>query len=381
MEQRRAHGKSHWYHETQARNQVADVLPLVPEAAHVADRFLLDLRLPDDVLATHQRWLDVSRHISEHLFPNVVHVTRLNTFSAYERLSTALTVAQVSGVQRLCNHYAARLAPLPGPDSSRESNHRLAQITQYARQLAGSPSVICAQSRQQLDAVGLTTPDSVLITQIVGFIGYQARVIAAGQALQGMPVRWIPGIPMQDDAPASLFTSAEGDWQPGLDGVEIRYASVVQMDALARCLSQKALDGLTPLLVWDEALLESQGELLRSLSAAPQLAPLAALVSARINGSVSCFQRNDAESSLKEAAIEGDRALHRLSQDKPLSHAVILATQLMTRAPDRFSAAQFTPLIEQGLSSEQAFALLAWSGLCGWLNRLRIGLGDVLPEA
>lgn len=64
---------------------------------------------------------------------------RLHTFSAYERMSTALTAAQVFGVQRLCRYYAARLAPLPGPDASRESNQRLAQITQYARQLAGSP--------------------------------------------------------------------------------------------------------------------------------------------------------------------------------------------------------------------------------------------------
>jgi uncharacterized protein YciW len=60
-----------------------------------------------------------------------------------------LTVAQACGVQRLCNHYAALLAPLPGPDSSRESNRRLAQITQYARQLASSPDVIDDKAQQQ----------------------------------------------------------------------------------------------------------------------------------------------------------------------------------------------------------------------------------------
>lgn len=100
-------------------------------------------------------------------------VNRLQTFSAYDRLSTALTVAQVYGVQRLCNHYAARLAPLPGPDSSRESNRRLAQITQYARQLASSPSLINALARSQLDEVGLTSRDIILINQIIGFISFQ----------------------------------------------------------------------------------------------------------------------------------------------------------------------------------------------------------------
>jgi uncharacterized protein YciW len=381
MEQRRAHGKSHWYHETQARNQTADVLPLVPEAAHHTDRFLLDLTLPDQVTAQSQPWLDLSRQIAEHLFPDSIDVTRLNTFSAYERLSTALTVAQVFGIQRLCNHYAARLAPLPGPDSSRESNHRLAQITQYARQLASSPSVICAQSRQQLDAVGLTTPDMVLITQIVGFISYQARVIAAGQALQGLPVRWIPGMPMQDEAPVALFSASSGEWQPGLDGVEIRHASVEQMDALARCLSQPPLEGLAPLLVWDDALLEWQHALLQALPVSVNLAPAVSLITARINGSVSCFLQNTSDEDLKQAALQGERALQRWSADKPLYPTVIQAIQLMTRAPDRFSAAQFTPLTEQGLSREQAFALLAWSGVCGWLNRLKIGLGAVSADA
>ncbi|STS81999.1 oxidoreductase [Klebsiella pneumoniae] len=46
MEPRRVNGKNHWYHETQSTICPVDVLPLVPEAAHVEDRFLLDLTLP-----------------------------------------------------------------------------------------------------------------------------------------------------------------------------------------------------------------------------------------------------------------------------------------------------------------------------------------------
>jgi alkylhydroperoxidase family enzyme len=170
-------------------------------------------------------------------------------------------------------------------------------------------------------------------------------------------------------------------WQPDLDGVEIRYASVEQMDALAHCASQSALETLAPLLVWDETLLERLSELLRALPIDSDAAPLAALVSARTNGSVSCFQQIVVQDVLKDAALQGDRALQILSQKTPLYQAIIQATQLLTRAPDRFSAAQFTPLTEQGLSDEQAFSLLAWSGLCGWLNRLKIGLGEVSQVA
>jgi hypothetical protein len=39
MEQRRFSGKGHWYHETQSNHSQTDVLPLVPEAAYVDDRF------------------------------------------------------------------------------------------------------------------------------------------------------------------------------------------------------------------------------------------------------------------------------------------------------------------------------------------------------
>lgn len=54
MEQRRFNGKSHWYHETQSSTGPQDVLPLVPEAAHVEDRFLLDLVIPEDALLPFQ---------------------------------------------------------------------------------------------------------------------------------------------------------------------------------------------------------------------------------------------------------------------------------------------------------------------------------------
>lgn len=186
MEQRHITGKSHWYHETQSSTTEYDVLPLVPEAAKVSDPFLLDVILEKETLAPFLSWLDPARVLAVDLFPDQLTVTRSQTFTAYERLSTALTVAQVCGVQRLCNYYSARLTPLPGPDSTRESNHRLAQITQYARQLASSPSIIDNRSRQHLNDVGLTAWDCVIISQIIGFIGFQARTIATFQAYLGI---------------------------------------------------------------------------------------------------------------------------------------------------------------------------------------------------
>lgn len=378
MEQRRAYGKSHWYHETQSRSQHSDVLPLVPEAAHVEDRFLLGLQLPESLQRDCTLWLNACRNLAKELFPDEVAVSRLRTFSAYDRLSSALTVAQVCGVQRLCNHYAARLAPLPGPDSSRESNHRLAQITQYARQLASSPSVITPLARQQLDDVGLTTYDIILINQIVGFVGFQSRVVAIFQAQQGQPVRWIPGMPTQEDAAAEGFQATESEWLSDLPVVDARYASKTQAQSLLRWQSQPMLSALAPLLAHEETILDCLGQLIGTLPANPPLHALAALVPARINGSVSCFNHYSAQwqgaSGLPDAIRNGDRAVQAWCHQYPREQAVTQAIGLLTRAPDRFSPAQLASLTEHGVSEEQSITLLAWSALFGWLNRLRIAL-------
>lgn len=325
MEQRRFSGKGHWYHETQSNHSQTDVLPLVPEAANVDDRFLLDLALPDDILASCAGWLAPARTLCHLLFPLDTPVSRLHTLSAYDRLSTALTVAQACDVQRLCNHYAALLAPLPGPDSSRESNRRLAEITQYARQLASSPDVIDDKAQNQLDEVGLTTYDIVLINQIIGFVGFQARVVAVFQALLGHPVRWLPGHHIQPHTLPVSFSR----WTATLPAVELKYASALQLEALSRWQAEPALEALTPVLCHEPMLLNLTGEILLN---------------------------------------------HPLSEG-PASSMISAARALLVASPDRFSAAQLTPLTGSGLSPEKAINLLTRDAFYGWLDRLRVALG------
>lgn len=384
MEQRHFSGKSHWYHETQSSTGHNQTLPLVPEAARVADHFLLDLLLPDEVLEACNRWLTPARKLYGLLFPQRVTVNRLRTLSAYDRLSTALTVAQVYGVQRLCNHYAARLAPLPGPDSSRESNRRLAQITQFARQLAASPDVIDARARQQLEDVGLTSYDTILMTQIIGYVGFQARTVAVFQALAGQPVRLIPGMEMQREAPFALFNEPQTQWTGGIDGVDIRTASARQLESLAAWQPLPAFRLLAPILAHEHPTLDELGEIYRVAQEGlgeEKIAGLVALCSARINGNVAGFaevwQHWTGPDELAEAVRQGDRVLKRLDKGLAKESVIIQAIQTLTRAPDRFSAAHFSSVLTLGFLPGCAVGLLIWSALCGWLDRLKIALGDV----
>ncbi|EOV8972676.1 CMD domain-containing protein [Cronobacter turicensis] len=387
MEQRRLTGKSHWYHETQSSLCPADPLPLVPEAAKVEDRFLLDLPLDDVNIAAHAPWCDAARALIPSLLPDKHDVTRLHTLSVYDRLSTALTVAQVCGVQRLCNHYAARLAPEPGPDSSRESNRRLTLLTQTARQLASQPTLIDSAARTQLEDAGLSVHDIVTFTQIIGFVGFQARAVALLQAQPGQPARWLPGIDMQQDAPASLFTAHEPRWQPDLPTLEMGWASAEQQAAYNAALDEPLLQPLLSLLAHDACALQGLAALLASLRGheiTPDVA-LVALVSARINGSVSCFDEaalrlRDAP-GLADAARNGERALLAWSHNHQSARAIIQAMQMLTRAPARFGHAQLEPLTDAGFDAQTALRLLAWGSVCGWVNRLRLGLGVTTQPA
>ncbi|EAB9863604.1 CMD domain-containing protein [Salmonella enterica] len=375
MEQCRKAGKSHWYHETQSTMSSQTTLSLMPEAAYVNDRFLLDLAVSETALAPFESWLKPARQLADILFPRTVFNDRLHTFSAYERMSTALTAAQVFGVQRLCRHYAARLAPLPGPDASRESNQRLAQITQYARQLAGSPSVINTRAREQLAEVGLTARDTVLINQIIGFVGFQARVAAIFQAFCRLPVRELPGQEMQRFARAARFQNPQATWRPADSLVEYPPAHT----KVRRQYSSSQCQMMAPVLMRDPssfALLERILTSTLHTASPPSLLPFISLLTSRINGSAACFNEQAAQLGEWRRAV----ITLRLEDDDiarwELEPALTQAIQWLTRAPDRFSAAHFSPLLNRVGSSEQAINMLGWCGVCGWLNRLKIALGE-----
>lgn len=375
MEQCRKAGKSHWYHETQSTMSSQTTLSLMPEAAYVNDRFLLDLAVSETALAPFESWLKPARQLADILFPRTVFNDRLHTFSAYERMSTALTAAQVFGVQRLCRHYAARLAPLPGPDASRESNQRLAQITQYARQLAGSPSVINTRAREQLAEVGLTARDTVLINQIIGFVGFQARVAAIFQAFCRLPVRELPGQEMQRFARAARFQNPQATWRPADSLVEYPPAHT----KVRRQYSSSQCQMMAPVLMRDPSSFALLERILTSTlltASPPSLLPLITLLTSRINGSAACFNEQAAQPGEWRRAV----ITLRLEDDDiarwELEPALTQAIQWLTRAPDRFSAAHFSPLLNRVGSSEQAINMLGWCGVCGWLNRLKIALGE-----
>lgn len=381
MEQRRFPGNSHWYHETQS-TLTPHAAPLFPEAAEIEDRFLLGLaqRYADTLgptISQCQPAMLASRDLYQLLLPQQLTTSKTHTLTIYDRLSTALTVAQVTGIQRLCNHYAARLNPLSGPDSSRESNRRLTQITEYARQLASQPTLVDNVALARLDEVGLTAPDIVTFHQLIGFVSYQARIVAGMNALLALPVRWIPGVTLPEDAESDCFQHRDA-WRPFLPPVELRYASASQLEALTWCQPQELLRDSAWLLAHDGEALYGWGNLLNAMQdvTGTEAGRLASAVSARINGSPLCFQQF-ADASLREALLEGvEQALNKATAEQK---AVIHCAAQLTRSPERFSAAHLQPLKEAGFSDRAVFSIVQSIALAAWNNRLMQALGSTAP--
>ena len=73
--------------------------------------------------------------------------------------------------------------------------------------------------------------------------------------------------------------------------------------------------------------------------------------------------------------MTGEILVNLPRSEGPASSMLTAAHALLVASPDRFSAAQLTPLTESGLSPEKVISLLTRSAFYGWLDRLRMALG------
>ncbi len=398
MEQQRKAAHSGWYHETQSSQY--GHLPLDPHAALVQDRFLLGLDNQLDptlrqLLNERQKLLRASRACYEVLFPDNLSVSRTETLSLYDRLSSALTVAQVTGVQSLCSHYAARLAPLSSPDASRESNIRQTHITQFARLLATQPTLITPSMLDQLSHVGFSTRDIVTFTQLIGFVSYQARVLAVVNGLRGRAAAVLPGFPAPEGCEQKGFSLAMLQWKSRLPEVAPETASKHQQDVLDLIAPDARSSSFYTLLVHDaDALSEFSAVFNHVMQAGerPKAAwrELSAVATSQLNGCLYCagihgrlyLEANGNEAIIGSLFEENHRddavdALSKTLSDRKEA-ALLDAVITLTRTPERFDARHLHGLSDAGYSATQSLDILLTAALFSWSNRLIQTLGDTL---
>lgn len=400
MEQQRKAAHSGWYHETQSSQQ--GHLPLDPHAALAQDRFLLgqDAQLDPtlrSLIHERQGLLNASRACYDVLFPDSLKISRTETLSLYDRLSSALTVAQVSGVQPLCSHYAARLAPLSSPDASRESNIRQTHITQFARLLATQPTLITPPMLSQLNDVGLSTQDIVTFTQLIGFVSYQARVLAILNGLRGRAAAVLPGFPSPEGCEQKGYSLAMLQWSSRLPEVAPESASQHQQDVLDLIAPDARSSSFYTLLVHNADALSEFSAVFNNIMQAGERPKaswreLAAVATSELNGCLYCagihgrlYLEAEGRAELIEQLFEAtyrDDVVDAVSQKQAGSaEAALLESVIaLTRTPERFDARLLHGLSDAGYTATQSLDILLTAALFSWSNRLIQTLGDTVSQ-
>ena len=164
----------------------------------------------------------LSRHsaaIYSRLFPDVPCPEEKCSLTLYERLTIALTVAQLTETGFLSDFYAAWLSPLPGPAGSRGNNVRLTTLTEYTRLLTCSCAETPSPGLARLLPSGVNPTDILIVHQLCGFVSWQAQWISGVMTLAsgGGKIRYTtpPVPPYPDLLPSGCTTTYLPRLDPG----------------------------------------------------------------------------------------------------------------------------------------------------------------------
>lgn len=332
-----------------------------------------------------------------------------------ERLVLASEQARVSGVQALQDEYrtragqfdlGAQLRTILNQPGASTGNARLDAMLHFVRTLALNPAESDKAALLAIPAAGLSLDDTVLLAQLIGFVAYQARLLAGVKAMAEMGGRAqapaaepaaaapfvhpanlpAPGEPLRRNG----FTSETLDWQSWLPVLDPASATPEQQKVLeishpkAKTMDFYLLLGRQPQVLLERsqafnAIMYAPGGLSRAER------EVAATAVSRSNGCVYCAsvhaqrfeqlaKRNDVMAQLfDEPDTAGTNARER---------AIIEASLALTRAPGSFGAQDVQPLRDAGLSDLEILDMLHSAALFGWANRLMLNLGqEIYPAA
>lgn len=341
-----------------------------------------------------------------------------HSLSRTERYLLASEQARITGVTVLADYYLAQalqadaasqaqhaklFAVIQHPDSL-SGDARLDAILNFVRTLALHPA---ASEQDKLLAIpkhGLSLDDTVLLAQLIGFVAYQARLLAGLQALHALGGQTAAITEQTESAPfvhpANLpapgeplrrngFTSETLGWQAWLPVLDPDTATAEQQRVLDISHPKaRSMDFYLLLCRQPEVLLE-RSQAFNAIMYAPgglsrAEREVAAAAVSRVNRCVFCLavhaqrfeqlaKRNDVMAQLfDEPSTAGTNARER---------AIIQASICLTQTPSQFDVSYPNALRTAGLSDLEILDTLHSAALFGWANRLMLNLGkEVYPS-
>lgn len=334
-----------------------------------------------------------------------------SSLSQAERLVLAAEQARVSGITALQQLYQQRAQALPLTAPLRRvldepgcttGDARLDAMLHFVRSLALEPAQSDRQALLNIPAAGVSVDDTVLLAQLIGFVSYQARVIAG---LQAMVAAGSQGeVPVGDAAaapafvhPANLpapgeplrrngYTSETLDWKSWLPVLDPATATPEQQKTLDVSHPKARTMDFYLLLCRQPQVLLERSQAFNAIMYAPgglsrAEREVAATAVSRINGCVYCAsvhaqrfeqlaKRNDVMAQIfDDPHTAGTQARER---------AIIQAAITLTRDPAGLGAAHIQALRAAGLNDLEVLDMLHAAALFGWANRLMLNLGEAV---
>ncbi|WP_084360635.1 CMD domain-containing protein [Hydrogenophaga palleronii] len=331
--------------------------------------------------------------------------------SLQRRLAIALYACRLTPAEALSGHYRDRLLSCGADtawvrllesgapaDIAASTDAQLAAMLNFTRILVARPIEGDREELMKLPAVGLSTPQIVLLAQLVSFLSYQTRIVAgllAMDADDGAPDTAITAAPdhamlsndmlrVSADVEANGFSNRMLLWRAWLDVVNLETATPEQIAVLeASHQSAKTADYYLTLAHCPD-ILDIRSAAFNAVMYAPRglsraERELCAVAASRVNGCVYCCsvhsrffeqlaKRNDVIAQVyADPSTAGTSARER---------ALIAFAIELTLTPQTINTASVRKLREGGLAPLEILDAIHATAMFGWANRLMLNLGE-----
>lgn len=298
------------------------------------------------------------------------------------RFYAASDVARLSGQPELAAFYA--LHAERAQDSTATEAVALKQaVLAHAHEVTLSPGLCQCEDLAILGAAGLSQYDIITLSQLIGFVAFQSRVVTGLRALCGHAASTESSpFPNIDIRPG--FTVDTIEWSSWLSPLNIESASAEQLAVLDESGPYARQSPYYLTLVQNANVLQKRSETYNAVMYAPGGLSrvdreMSALIVSVVNGCHYC------------ASVHAQR-LNQLSRRTDLSATVMadpLAATLtpkeravsefavrLTLAADTFGCNDLAVLRDLGVSDPEILDLIHVVAIFGWANRLMLTLGQ-----
>lgn len=358
------------------------------------------------------------RHLLRHNREKIAHHTQLSEdalfdgavedISVAERLFAAWYAAHLTGIDALAREYETRLVVVATSDDAaltRQAidsihrgvdtglgNARLAAIAEHTRMLNDHPVRARPAHLHALQAAGLTTHAIVVLSQLLAFVAYQARVIAAVHALA--PNQTVPSgnraAIVPDPLDPSTFTFDTLGWKAWLDIVTLDQATPDQIKVLEESHPKAKVSDYYLFLVHAPEILRQRSAVFNAIMYGPggmsrAEREMGATVVSRVNGCVYCASvhaQRFSQLAKRTDSIEQVYADPATAGVSAREQALSAYSIQLTLAPSALDGRAMQALEAVGMSHEEILDLTHSLAIFAWANRLMLSLGEpVFPEA